>query len=340
MAEAQENYKTVLGELDKMQAQIASLLPKHIPVERFVRIVRTAIANEPKMAEPQARRSLFNAALNCAKDGLLPDAREAVFNVYNVNVAPKDTPAIYEPRVVYIPMIAGVCKKVRQSGEIRMLDAQVVHENDEYDSWTDEHGPHFKYRKLRSGDRGNPIITFAYATMADGTPFFEELTEKDIQAIRNVSKAKNSGPWAGDFVDEMRRKSALKRLAKYRLPQSAELDEVMSRDNELYDFDDQPDARPELTAIEDKSEGKKSNGKPPNGKKTEESKAKPTPPPPDPQTVYNAMISEINDATPETFAQADKHSRQVYKDLAGREDLRSSLLRVVNARRAELNLKP
>lgn len=328
MAEAQENYKVVMGELEKMQAQIQALLPKHIPVDRFVRIIRTAIANEPRMAEPGARRSLFNAALNCAKDGLLPDAREAVFNVYNTNVAPKGTPAIYEPRVVYIPMIAGICKKVRQSGEIRMLDAQVVHEKDEYDAWTDERGPHFKYRKAR-GDRGKPIITFAYATLADDTPFFEELTEADIQAIKNISKAKDSGPWSGPFEDEMRRKSALKRLAKYRLPQSAELDEVMSRDNELYEFDDN-EPRPQLTAIEDKVEDKK-NGN--GGGKKPESK-------PDPQALYNDMVAEINAATPETFSQADKRSRQVYKDLAGNEDLRASLLRVVNARRTELALKP
>jgi recombination protein RecT len=132
-------------------------------------------------------------------------------------------------------MVGGICKKVRNSGELATLDSQVVHEKDEYDSWTDEKGPHFKHKKAR-GERGKPIITYAYATTKDGSFFFEELTEEDIQAIRSASKAKDSGPWAGPFADEMRRKSAVRRLAKYRLPSSTDLDTVIRRDDELFDF--------------------------------------------------------------------------------------------------------
>ena len=232
-------HEPVRTDLDKMAAQFKAALPAHIPVERFVRIVLTSVNSNPDLfrvaATTEGRRSLFESATKAAQDGLLPDGREGAFVVYNVNLAKKGQQPRYVELIRWMPMVGGICKKVRNSGEVAMIDAQVVHEKDEYESWTDEKGPHFKHKRAR-GDRGKPVATYAYATTKDGPSFFEELDEKDMDAIKSVSKAKDSGPWGGPFANEMRRKSAIRRLAKYRLPSSSDIDEVIRRDDDLYDL--------------------------------------------------------------------------------------------------------
>jgi phage RecT family recombinase len=198
-------------------------LPAHVPVERFQRIVVTAVATNSDLLRCRPD-DLFAEFMKCAQDGLVPDGREATILVYG-----KDSP---EPK--YSPMIGGICKKARQSGEILTMDAQVVKEKDQYESWIDEKGPHFKHVKAR-GDRGEDVLTYAYATTKDGGYYHEEIDEAQMIEIEKCSRAR-TGPWKGPFRDEMKRKSALRRLGKYRLPSSTDLDQVLRRDDELFDL--------------------------------------------------------------------------------------------------------
>ena len=62
-------------ELGGMEEQFKAALPAHIPVERFMRVLMTAIQNNPDLLGVE-RRSLWNAAMKAAQDGLLPDGRE------------------------------------------------------------------------------------------------------------------------------------------------------------------------------------------------------------------------------------------------------------------------
>jgi recombination protein RecT len=214
------------NQLDKMKSEFAKMLPSHVPVDRFIRVLRTQAQLRPDTASAD-RRILFGEIMKCAQDGLVPDGREAVINTYRS----KDGP----PTPKYIPMVGGICKKARNSGEISTIDSQVVYENDNYESWTDEKGQHFKHAKARK-ERGEAILTYAYAITKDGGFYFEEVDEDQMKAIEASSRAKE-GPWKGPFKDEMRRKSAIRRLAKYRLPSSADLEQVIERDNDLFDLD-------------------------------------------------------------------------------------------------------
>lgn len=207
--------------LTRMQDQFKAALPPHIPVERFVRIAVTAIRNEPKLVKC-TRVSLLGAFMQCAQDGLIPDKREAAIVSYG------DT-------AKYMPMVGGVCKKARNSGEIKTINAAVVYDKDEYSAWADENGEHFKHVKAR-GERGQPILTYAYACTKDGGFYFEEIVESDMQKIEAASKSGGT-VWKGPFRDEMKRKSAIRRLAKYRLPSSSDLDGIIRRDDELYDLE-------------------------------------------------------------------------------------------------------
>ncbi|MBX4421155.1 recombinase RecT, partial [Mycobacterium tuberculosis] len=84
----------------------------HVPVEKFTRVAMTAIQNNPDLQNAD-RRSLFGAIVRLAQDGLLPDGREAAI-------------VLFGKQAQAMPMIAGVLKKIRQSGDVAKVSAHVV----------------------------------------------------------------------------------------------------------------------------------------------------------------------------------------------------------------------
>jgi len=216
--------------LTRMQTDFKMVLPPQISPEKFVRVAMTAAQNTPDLLNAN-RSSFYNACIKCAQDGLIPDGNEATLTVF-------------KGMVIYIPMIRGVLKKVRNSGELGTVDAQVVYSNDEYESWLDEKGQHFKHKKSL-GDRGEPVLTYAYALTKDGAIYFEEISEEQMAKIEAI--AKTSHVWKGPFRDEMKRKSALHRLSK-RLPMSTDLENVIARDEDMYELPQEPVAPAQPTS--------------------------------------------------------------------------------------------
>ena len=91
-------------------------LPPQIPSAKFIRVAQTAIRQNPSLALLD-RQSLYAAFHKCAADGLIPDGREAA-------IVP------FGQTATYMPMIQGICKKARNSGEIETINALVRYEND------------------------------------------------------------------------------------------------------------------------------------------------------------------------------------------------------------------
>jgi len=217
-----DQIQSIKQELERMEAQIERVLPSHVPVKKFIRIALTAVQLNGKLLDC-VRSTLWAACLKCAQDGLLPDGKQAA-------LIPRNRKGV-GLCAVYTPMVAGLCIMARNSGEIATIDAGVVYEKDDFDAWTDEKGAHFTHRRAR-GERGNPWLTYAYCLTKDGGFYFEEIDEQQMAAIEKSSTA-NEGPWDGPFRDEMRRKSAIRRLCKYRVPSSADLDSYQTQDGEI-----------------------------------------------------------------------------------------------------------
>ena len=213
------------NQFEKMQGEIASALPPHIPVERFMRVVLTAVNGNPDLIRAD-RRSLFESAMKAAQDGLLPDGRDGAF-------------VMFGQKVTWMPMISGILKKVRNSGDLLSIAAHVAYDKDEFtyllgDDEKIEHKPSLS-------DRGKPMLVYAIAKTKDGGIYREIMTVEAVEKVRAVSKAAKSGPWVS-WWDEMARKTVLRRLAK-RLPMSSDLDDLIRRDDDLYEFgQDQPKA--------------------------------------------------------------------------------------------------
>lgn len=202
-----------------MEKQFALALPEHVSPERFVRVVVTAIQSNPALAAAD-RDSVLGAAIKCAQDGLLPDGREAALVVYG-------------NKAQYLPMIAGVLAKVRRSGELLTIASHIVYESDAF-TYTLGDDEKIEHQPFLSGPRGKPIAAYAVAKTKDAGIYREVMSIEQIEQVRNVSRAKNNGPWV-QWWDEMARKTVLRRLAK-RLPMSTDLQQVFQRDDDHYDL--------------------------------------------------------------------------------------------------------
>lgn len=201
-----------------MRPQVDMLMTKWITAEQLERFFLTYINQHPEL-------------LGCARPSLLAAYMQA--SQLELPVDGKNFAILkYGDQAKGMPMVAGLMTIAQRAG-VKIIDAIIVYEKDQYESWTDEKGPHFKHIKARSNP-GEIVLTYAYAITNDDGIYFEEVTNEQMQAIENSSKSKN-GPWKGPFRSEMMRKSAIKRLCK-RLPSSTALDSVIEQDNENYEL--------------------------------------------------------------------------------------------------------
>ena len=204
-----------------LKPQFKMALPSHISVDKFVRVLQTAIATTPNLAKAD-RNSLFGACVKASQDGLLCDGKEAALVPFGDSVT-------------YMPMVAGILKKVRNSGELSSITSMIIYKNDKFEFYVDEKGEHLVHRPLLFGDRGERIGVYALAVTKDGASYIEIMDNDQVQKIKNCSRGKN-GPWNGPFEDEMVKKSAIRRLAK-RLPMSTDLEHTITADDDFYSFD-------------------------------------------------------------------------------------------------------
>lgn len=202
--------------LTKMSPEFKAALPAHVTAERFMRVTMTAVQNNPDLLSAD-RRSLYNAAMRAAQAGLLPDGREGAI-------------VTFSGKAQFMPMVAGVMKQVRNSGEISTWSVHAVYENDffEFELGDTEHIVH------KPAMRGGGAIIGAYSIvlMKDGERSREFMNVDQIEAIRKRSRSGNAGPWKTDY-DEMAKKTVVRRHSK-RLPMSTDLDGVLHEDDDLF----------------------------------------------------------------------------------------------------------
>ncbi|QBY45975.1 recombinase RecT (plasmid) [Arsenophonus nasoniae] len=191
-----------------MQQGIAALLPAQVTPEQFTRTAATALIENTELQNAD-KQSLVLALTRCAKDGLMPDGREAAL-------------IVRKQKAVYMPMVDGVIKRARQSGQVANIIAKVVYAQDEFEYVIDENGEHLTHRP--SFVDGDEIVkVYAFAKLNSGELVVEVMSRADVEKIRNtVKSAKDlSSPWVKWF-DRMALKTVIHRLAR-RLPCASEL---------------------------------------------------------------------------------------------------------------------
>lgn len=195
--------------------QIRAALPSHIPFERFERVVMMAVQKEPKLLECD-QRSLFLECQKAAADGLLPDGREGVI-VFRWNSKVGKNFAVWQP------MVAGLMKLARNSGEIASINAHVVYEGETFEYVMGDEEKIVHVRDLNAVDNRKPIAAYAIFTLKNGEKIREVMSAGQIEEVRNSNPKWEKGPWNGPFATEMWRKSPIRRGFK-RGPSSTDRD--------------------------------------------------------------------------------------------------------------------
>jgi recombination protein RecT len=222
------------GTLEKAMPKMADALPAHITQDKFRQVAATAIGNTPMLRECMESNpaKVLTALTQCASDGLLPNGKQAALVPFRSKGGMDLT---------YIPMIAGVLQRMRNSGEVESVSARIVYEQDEFEVvYGDEEK--IVHTPCKTGKQGDPIGAYAIIRLTSGEVYREYMTRAEIMQVKNASRAKG-GPWSGPFETEMWRKTVLKRAAKY-CPFSDDVAAVLDRDNNFYDPDKTIDATP------------------------------------------------------------------------------------------------
>ncbi len=217
-----------------MKTEISKALPKDIDPDRFIRTVVTAVQMNPKLLEAD-RRSLFASCMKAAQDGLMPDGREAVLNIYSTKV--KNPGGDYWVDMVqFLPMVRGLLKAIRNSGEVASVDAAAVYERDHFrfvrgDDPRIEHEPY-----LGAEEAGDVVAAYVIVKLVNGETHREVMSKRDIEKVREASKAPNGPGWS-KWYDQFAIKSVVKRAYKLLPSSSDRLDRVIEHDNEAMEFD-------------------------------------------------------------------------------------------------------
>lgn len=225
--------------------QIQMALPAHMQsqagIDRFKRIVITSINQNPELWTAD-RRSLFTSCVACAQDGLMPDGRDAALVIFNTKNKATDQ---WDKKVQYMPMISGIRKRMRNSGDVLSAVAEVVYENDRFDYRLGDE-PYIEHKPALS-DRGKRLGAYAIIKLKNGEVLREYMDVDELDQVKAVSKSGDKGPW-GKWWGEMARKTVLRRCAKS-APTSSEDERVLSRvdtDDPYYKQLDQAPAAPAI----------------------------------------------------------------------------------------------
>ena len=231
----EKNQKSVENKTEKrtmqqyiktMEGEIAKALPSVITPERFTRIVLSAISSNPKLASctPQ---SFMAAMMASAQLGL--EVNTALGQAY---IIPFKNNGVLEAQ--FQLGYKGLIDLAYRSGEVDLIQAHVVYENDEFIC---EYGLDPKLvHKPASKDKGEPVKVYAVFKTKSGGYGFEVMSMDDVQEhAQKYSKAYSTGfsPWKTNF-EEMAKKTVLKKVLKY-APMKSDFVRGFSQDETIKD---------------------------------------------------------------------------------------------------------
>lgn len=229
---------TMAQYIKRMEGEIAKALPSVLTPERFTRITLSALSSNPQL-QKTTPQSFLGAMMTAAQLGVEPNTP-----LGQAYLIPYRNKGVLECQ--FQLGYKGLLDLAYRSGEISIIQAHTVRENDEFDY---ELGLEPKLtHKPATGDRGAPIAFYAMYRKKDGGYGFEVMSIDDVRAhAKRYSKAYSSGPWQTNF-EEMAKKTVLKRVLKY-APLKSDFVRGLSQDEtvktelaaDMYEVEDQTD---------------------------------------------------------------------------------------------------
>lgn len=234
----QARAATVRSLFERMAPEMQRALPKHMTVERMIRVALTVVQEDEKLlrADP---RSLLGALMTCTQVGLEPGPQGHVYFL------PFWDSKANAYKVTFILGYRGIIELARRSGLLLSLSAHTVYAN-EVDG---KNGGRFEvkygtentliHHPVVFGERGEAVGYYATARLANpanpqrSEDVFVVLTRSEVDEYRKRSATQKaerpSGPWNTDY-EAMSWKTCIRRLERW-LPQSPELAAALAHED-------------------------------------------------------------------------------------------------------------
>lgn len=222
------------NQLELIKASLQEVVPKHVTPDRLIKVLLSATSRNPKLLEctfMSITQSLMVAGeLGLELGGILGEAYLVPFRNYK---APGLKKGEYLTEAQCIPGYRGIIALARRSGEIESIAAHVVYHGEEFDLNLAEAFVNHKPNLDADDDPQDKDIRGAYvlAKFKGGGRQLEWMTRGQLEKVRKLSKAGNSGPWV-DHYAEMCRKTVVRRASKY-WPLSSELRRAFEAEAEV-----------------------------------------------------------------------------------------------------------
>lgn len=220
-----------------------------IPIEKMKSAIVVAVQRNPDLLSAD-RSTLWQSARQCAADGLLPDGREAAFVIFNTKLANGS----YGKAVQYIPMVGGLRKRAKNSGEVSDIREYLVYEGE----WNNGRfemiaGDEEKivHRPIIDGapgepERGEIIGGYAVAILNDGAIIRHWMSVADIEKRRRASPSQKVyekgkqprvseeplGVWK-EWKEEQYRKTLVRGISKKLSLSSDDMRAIMESDRDF-----------------------------------------------------------------------------------------------------------
>lgn len=206
-AKLDKPQKTLRDYIKSMEGEIKKALPSVLTPERFTRMMLSAVSNTPKLPECTPK-SFLAAMMSAAQLGLEPNTP-----LGQAYLIPFKNKGVLE--VQFQIGYKGLIDLAYRSGEVDIIQAQAVHENDE---WECEFGIEPKLRHVPADtNRGEVVRYYAIFKTKSGGYGYHVMSVDDIKAhAAKYSQSFNSSfsPWKSNF-DAMAKKTVLKQCLKY-----------------------------------------------------------------------------------------------------------------------------
>lgn len=206
----------------KYRSQFLQVLPKHVDVDRLVRIVQSQLTQIPALAECD-KITFLTAVMQCSQLGMEPGPLGQCY------ILP------YKGKAQFILGYKGMIDLMRRSGNIESISVEVVNKNDYFkmEYGLNERLEHIPYCLREDGEFAEPGDwkgVYLVARFVGGGHYIRYMPKVEIMKHKERSQSANSSysPWRTDEI-EMAKKTIVRASFKW-LPISVEVAKQLATD--------------------------------------------------------------------------------------------------------------
>lgn len=227
----QQQPMTIQKYLEARRESLAQMVPKHLTVDRLLKVALNAISKSEKL-KLCTMASVLQCVVTCAELGLEPGG--ALGEAYLVPFKTWNREKKQETYTCTLIIgYRGYVTLMRRSSQLSTIKAVIVRERDKF-RYVDGIETILEHEPCLDGDPGRKVrCVYCVIKLADGGVQVDVMEKYEVDLIRSRSRSADDGPWVTDY-NEMAKKTVVRRASKL-APMSPELARALEAEDEYVD---------------------------------------------------------------------------------------------------------